>query len=386
MSLLWLFPAGLAALAALLLPLLIHLARRDQQQRIDFAALRWLSAQPRPRRRIRFDEWPLLLVRLLLLALLAVLLARPALSGWVDAAPRVAVLPGVDVAALRSDKDNDRTQWLWLAPGFPAINERGNTPATPQPVASLVRELDATLPAQAPLTIVVPAVLDGWDAERAQLSRRVQWQVVDAPAAASTVTPAKPPVLQVRHDADAASGLRYMHAVQQAWHPQTALDSGNDTQAFTAKDHVVRLWLSSNPLPPELIAWAGNGGRLLVDARTPVPANTQRLSLWRDDATDGLLLERISTGDGQWLRWASALDPALIPALLDPSFPSQLQLHLQPAPTPRRALAESLHPDTGGAAYPQPARELAPGLVLAIALLFLLERWLASAPRRRRPA
>ena len=78
MTVLWLFPAGLAALAALLLPLLIHLARRDQQQLIDFAALRWLAAKPRPRHRIRFDEWPLLLVRLLLLALLAGLLARPA--------------------------------------------------------------------------------------------------------------------------------------------------------------------------------------------------------------------------------------------------------------------------------------------------------------------
>ncbi len=386
MSLLWLFPAGLAALVALLLPLLIHLARRDQQQRIDFAALHWLSAQPRPRRRIRFDEWPLLLVRLLLLALLAVLLARPALSGWVDATPRVAVLPGVDVTALRNHKNNDRAQWLWLAPGFPVINERDNAPATPQPVASLVRELDATLPAQAPLTIVVPAVLDGWDAERAQLSRRVHWQVVDAPAPAGTVTPANPPVVQVRHDADAASSLRYVRAVQQAWHPQAALDSGSDTLPFTGNDRTVRLWLSSKPLPSELTAWAGNGGRLLADARTPVPADAQRQPIWRDDATGALLLERISTGDGQWLRWASALDPALMPALLDPTFPSQLQRHLQPVPTPRRALAENLHPDTGGAAYPQPARELAPWLVLAIALLFLLERWLASAPRRRRPA
>ena len=55
MSLAWLFPAGLAALASLLLPLLIHLARRDEQRLLDFAALRWLAARPRPRRRIRFE-------------------------------------------------------------------------------------------------------------------------------------------------------------------------------------------------------------------------------------------------------------------------------------------------------------------------------------------
>jgi hypothetical protein len=76
-----LFPLGLAALAAGLLPLLIHLARRHPYTPLDFAALRWLRAQIRPRQRIRFDDWPLLLVRLLLLAALALLLARPALTG-----------------------------------------------------------------------------------------------------------------------------------------------------------------------------------------------------------------------------------------------------------------------------------------------------------------
>ncbi len=64
-------PAALAALVALLLPLLLHLARRDATRPTPFAALRWLRERPRPRRRLRFDDWPLLLVRLLLLALLA---------------------------------------------------------------------------------------------------------------------------------------------------------------------------------------------------------------------------------------------------------------------------------------------------------------------------
>ncbi|TQT81878.1 hypothetical protein DB758_11845, partial [Xanthomonas perforans] len=51
MNLLLLFPTGLAALAALLLPLLIHLARRSEHRPTDFAALRWLRALPRPRHR-----------------------------------------------------------------------------------------------------------------------------------------------------------------------------------------------------------------------------------------------------------------------------------------------------------------------------------------------
>ncbi|MEG2981926.1 MAG: BatA domain-containing protein, partial [Stenotrophomonas sp.] len=158
MSLLWLFPAGFIALAALLLPLLIHLARRSEQRIIDFAALRWLSAKPRPRRRIRFDEWPLLLLRLLLLAFLAVLLARPALMGVPDTQQRVAVLPGVDLAAAQRAVGNADAQWLWLAPGFPRI-DKSAAPQGPQPVSSLLRELDAALPIDAALTVVVPSVL-----------------------------------------------------------------------------------------------------------------------------------------------------------------------------------------------------------------------------------
>ena len=101
MNLAFLLPAAFAALAALLLPLLIHLARRSEQRPTDFAALRWLRAKPKPRRRIRFDEWPLLVARLLLLAALVLLLARPVLFGSAGDAPWVAVVPGVDYFELK---------------------------------------------------------------------------------------------------------------------------------------------------------------------------------------------------------------------------------------------------------------------------------------------
>ena len=77
MNLLLLFPLGLAALAAWALPLLLHLVRREQQTPTDFAALRWLAIRAKPRTRLRFDERLLLIVRLVLIAALALLLARP---------------------------------------------------------------------------------------------------------------------------------------------------------------------------------------------------------------------------------------------------------------------------------------------------------------------
>ena len=61
MTPLLLAPLGLAALAALIVPLLIHLRRRTEEVPLDFAAMRWLEALPKPRRRLRFDE---LLLRL----------------------------------------------------------------------------------------------------------------------------------------------------------------------------------------------------------------------------------------------------------------------------------------------------------------------------------
>ncbi|WP_282275875.1 BatA domain-containing protein [Stenotrophomonas sp. PS02297] len=378
MSLVWLFPAGLAALAALLLPLLIHLARRDEQRLIDFAALRWLAARPRPRRRIRFDEWPLLLVRLLLLALLAVLLARPALEGVEDDTPRIAVAPGVDLAAVRAIVDADKSRWLWLAPGFPALDAPA-APLPPQPLASLLRELDAALPPKAPLTVVVPTALDGLDAQRPQLSRTVRWQVIETASPAATATLPAAPRLHIRHDETGAAALPWLRAVGQAWN--TPVDIADDNHAF-ADDGDVRVWLSAKPVPDALQGWARDGGRLLVDARAPLPDTAQRLPLWRDDG-GAPVIEQVDGAHAHWLRWAAPLQPATMPVLLDAGFPQRLRGLLQAPPAPTRALATAMQPDAGAAAWPQPAYEPVPWLAAAIALLFLLERWLASARRRR---
>lgn len=263
MSLALLLPAGLAALAALLLPLLIHLARRSEQRITDFAALRWLAAKPRPRRKRRFDERLLLCLRLLLLAALALLLARPVLSGRPDATPWLVAAPGVPAASARDAAGGDRDVRLrWLAPGFPGLDRPA--PAAPVPVASLLRELDATLPAGTPLTVLVPAVLDGADAQRPRLSREVDWRIVadaapsDAGAAAGvaatdardraagsgdpaasapvssgevpTLPPTAPPPLRlaVRHAPD-APGVRYLRAAGIAWRAEaTAGRAGGD--------------------------------------------------------------------------------------------------------------------------------------------------------------
>ncbi len=385
MNLVWLFPAGLAALAALLLPLLIHLARRSEHHLLDFAALRWLQAKARPRQRIRLDEWPLLLVRLLLLALLALLLARPALTGVPDTQPRIAVVPGLDISAVRQQLDAPDARWLWLAPGFPAL-DTAPAPGAGQPISSLLRELDAQLPAGGQLTVIVPAVLDGVDAQRPRLSREVQWQVLpsDPPADAIPARPA--PTLVIRHDETASPALRYLRAASAAWRPQETAPSVDvaavgqplDTTSLAAGN--VLVWLAASAPPPDVRQWVEDGGTLLLDARAPHDGLTFFATGWVDAAEP--LLQQARDGNGRVLRFTRELVPAAMPALLDADFPQQLRAQLQPVAAPARADAAAHAPLRSDISWRQSPRELAPALLWLIALLFALERWMATSARR----
>ncbi len=66
---------GLGLVAA---PIIIHLLSRRQYQRLPWAATRFLlEAEKKNRRRVRFEQWLLVALRCLAMALLALLVARP---------------------------------------------------------------------------------------------------------------------------------------------------------------------------------------------------------------------------------------------------------------------------------------------------------------------
>lgn len=392
MSLALLFPAGLAALAALLVPLLLHLARRSEQRVTAFAALRWLAADPRPRRKRRFDERLLLLLRLLLLAALALLLAQPVLHGAPDRTPWVVAAPGVQAAAARAAAGRQPARLHWLSPGFPALD--APPPRTPQPLASLLRELDMRLPAGTPLTVLVPAVLDGADAERPRLSRAVDWRVVPAaPGRVATTGALPPPVLDVRAPAD-APGLPYLRAAGVAWRAQ-ATGAAASTGQVRIADPAQPLppptpalaWLAPGPLPDAVRAWVRAGGHALLADATQAPELSSAATVaWRD-AQGAPLVTAVALGRGRLLRFTRPLTPSAMPGLLDADFPARLRALFDPAPAaPTRVSARVYAPTTGAPPWPQPPRPLAPWLLGAIAVLFALERWLASAPRREAAA
>ena len=376
-----LLPAALGALAAVLIPLVIHVARRTESRLIDFAALRWLDPRPKPRRRLQLDERVLLAVRLLLLIAIAVFLARPVLWGVHDTRPVVAVAPGVEAAAIAL-AERDDARLVWLAPGFPAIG--GLTPGAPANPVSLIRQLDAELAPGTPLSLVVPATLDGADAERPRLSRRVAWRVSSQePARAAPPRPAAAPPLQVRYAPEAADGVRYFRAAATAW---TAPEA---RPAFTAapvdgpidRDAPYLVWLAAGPLPGPITDWIRSGGTALVshDARAPVEGTTT--VVWRDAVGEPLALAA-RLGQGRVIRLTRPLRPAAIPQLLEPDFPDALARMLAPPPAPARVGAVDHAPLSGVAAYPRPPLDLRPWLALLIALIFAVERWLATRPAR----
>ncbi|HEL2980415.1 TPA: BatA domain-containing protein [Stenotrophomonas maltophilia] len=367
-----LFPLGLAALAAWLLPLLIHLARRHPYTPLDFAALRWLRAQIRPRQRIRFDDWSLLLVRLLLLAALALLLARPALTGPapVNTAWTV-VAPGLDAMALRGTAEEGN--WHWLAAGFPTIDQA--PPVSSASLPSLLRELDAQLPAGTALTVHVPDPLPSLDGARLQLSREVQWRPQPMPIAKRHPAAASPR-LRV-HVGTSSAAQHWLDALQRAWGAQAAL-SPLSADALPELGET-GVWGRSEPLPANWQGWLRDGGHVLAASKPGAEANV----LLRD-ANGAPLLWHQRIGQGHLLSLPGDWNAASNAALRDPQLPRALLLALQPPASPRLGDARDQAPRA--AALPSttpPVREPTPWLLLSVVLLFALERWMASSARRR---
>ncbi len=386
MNLALLVPGALTALAALLIPLLIHLSRRSEQRPTDFAALRWISAQLRPRRKIVFQEILLLLLRLLLLAALALFLAQPVSKQTPAPAHWVMVVPGADINAAKNSVLEKKSEWHWLSPGFPAFDDKPLTKNLN--LGSLLRELDAQLPANTSLTVFVPEQISGLDGERIKLSRQVDWKIVPGPMPIISVEEDKSPIrLAIRYDqahAEASIYFRAAHATWQGERKASEKDSldANALSAALKPDRNALIWLSAGPLPNEIHEWVRKGGTVIVSKETLVPEIKSGVPIWRNEQGK-VLISATSMGQGRILQWQQVLKPDAMPELLDASFPSRIQSLLSAAPElPTRALATSQKPLTGAKAFPEAPMSLQLWLALFIAALFLLERWLANAPRR----
>jgi len=393
-----LVPGALAALAALILPLLIHLSRRSEQRPTDFAALRWISAQLRPRRKLVFQEILLLLLRLLLLIAMAFFLAQPVSMQAVSPDHWVMVVPGADIKAAKLLSSEKTAKWHWLAPGFPDYEHKpADADLTDLPVGSLLRDLDSVLPAGTKITVLVPEQLSGLDGERIKLSRKIDWQILPGSltAAASQASRKAPNNLQddgrihlaIRYDNEHADSAIYFKASHAAWQSELAgnkkdaLDIAG-TSSSLKPDRTALIWLASGELPGNIRDWISRGGSIVVARETLVPELKTAIPAWRNE--NGDILARIATlGNGRVLQWQKTLRPDALPELLNADFPAHLKTLLLAKPVePTRGMAISQAPLTGNMAWPQAPQSLQNWFALLIVLLFALERWLANAPRR----
>lgn len=377
MSVTLLLPAALGALAAILAPLAIHIARSTETRTIDFAALRWLNPGPKPVRRLRIDELWLLAVRIALVVAVALFLARPVLWDAPDSQPVVAVSPEIDPGSIEDLKGRR----VWLAPGFPGLH--APAPVTSNNVSSLIRQLDAETPVKTQITLIVPSDLNGVDAERPRLSRQVDWLVAPSLERPTSAIRREPLPLTVRYAAGAEDGVRYFRAAATAWTQPgqpPALDARPADQPLPARTRYL-VWLSSAPMSAAILEWIEQGGVALLSHDTPSPVDGVRRVTWRDALGEPLATAG-QFGQGRVLQLTRQLEPAAMPQLVEAGFPDALSRMLDPLPAPARVAAVDHAPTTGAMAYrPQPS-DLRPWFALLIALIFLAERWLATRRRR----
>lgn len=382
MSITWAAPLALAALAAVLVPIAIHLLRRAEHRTTPFAALRYLRATGLPRRRLRIAEPALLALRCALVAAAALLLAQPLLERpGARARHVVAIVPPATTAAARTRiAFSGTTEARWLAPGFPPASEA--VPSGTQPTASLLRELDYSLPAGSRLDVVLPEIVAGLDAERPRLSRAIGWHVVPA-LVSRAAEPAAPRrrrlVLDMAPDSPARGHLAAAVAGWRARGDEAELVEHAPSQALPLDATLVRL---GAPLDGNLRRWVETGGTALV---APDPDPVGRVIARRADGTP-LVRER-RAGRGRIVALSVPFEPAALPALLDADFPERLARWIDgDSPAPDVARADASRPGRGGIAPKPPAEPLARVLALLVAALFAIERAWASGLRRRRLA
>ncbi len=329
-----LHPAALWTLAAVALPLAIHLWRLPPRT-VRLGSLRFLENIPRrPWRNLRWRELLLLGTRLGLLAALSLLLAAPRWLVPPPAGPRRWAL--LDPTAAPAGESLARWQAARragyephrLAPGFPAA---GDVPSPDDGAAapdlwSLLREADAELPAGSTLAVFSPARLAALRGTRPSLGHcKVEWvqtpavgdaahtwvarasgrQVIegrsDARATEFTVRPAgEPPLISpavsvlILHDDEHAADARYVEAAVRAAADSSGFPVNVQNRDITPDvDNAAvtdwTFWLSTRPVSegllaraPRLVAYAGGdavaaGGWIVA----PADETADGVRLWK---------------------------------------------------------------------------------------------------------
>ncbi len=399
-------PLGLLALGALLAPILIHLVRRPLRH-VRIGSLRFLPAEQRQVRSLRWHEWLLLALRCALLAALVLALAG---VRWQPDAPAPArwllLVPGTKLdATSRAEWDRRRAEGFeprQLSHGFPAATTPPDYSAHADVDAwSLLREIDSRLPAGSRAIVFGPTWSTQFRGARPALAHvEVSWrQTPDDPPALTSAGSARVGLVA---SPDRAPDARYLRAALAAIGATVVTDD--------APEWIFQL--GDVALPP---AWAERmpqGAHLVTDAPNLAPAIgvtrwfemgagairlRQRVALEagvpmrRDSAGEPWFTEE-RKGAGRHWRFAFRFHPDWSDWPLESAFPAWWRTQLQPLPDTALTIAPAVAtprfaPATAATAPSPPGYgriDLRAWCWLLAVALFVLERALSGSARRRR--
>lgn len=422
----FLSPLWLAALAALTLPLLIHLLSRGERRRIRVGSTRLLREAARHQaRRLRPTRLLLLAVRCLLLAALALALAEPRLARepaprpdvtWVVVDPEVTALDDPQLAGTLAAALDEAETKSWLVDGLPEIDADQAPPAEQKAdLWSLLREIDTSMPPGAMLEIFAVDRLDRLRGERPTLRRPLRWHL--APVETGDLASGEPP--RKESPPIRAALLAAPERAADAALVRAALDAASHSLGRELLDAplaeaelVVRL--DPSPMPEDVLAAVRGGAVLIRDGsdefvtlpgevgrvtprepgaapftahrRAALPPRPDALVEWTDgEGAAWLDVSRVGAG------WSYRVHGRFHPRWTDlvdrPAFPiwwrALLARHL-PEASPR-----SVEASAGGQGRPRVEIGKPPLTTrhttspeqlawLVVALAFLAERWLAT--------
>jgi hypothetical protein len=342
-------PGLLAGLAALAIPVVIHLISRSRGRRVligNIALVR--SARRRLVHQLRITQWPLLLVRLALLALAALILGRLAAPGLQELSGNTAyVTPAWLTATDRSVLTGLEGQYETikvLAPGYPDPKD-ASIPDVPYDLWPLLAERLSVVHHAGEVHVYSTGRLGEFGALEPPLQQNITWHVAEAGSGA--VAPPTPRVLVLGGTGQDPRTV----AVEQA------------LQAITRHRLPGLDWQLA---PPD-----GAGPDPVYDAVIWCPEKAPP-EAWRRTFTNA---RWIDLNDNPWrFDWQAAEFPQrLLEALLKPE---QVLQNWSGAPIAIRREDQSANALVDLQQLPQ--RSLQTGLALILILLWGLERWLSE--------
>lgn len=291
-------PLWLAGIAALLVPLVLHLWNRRPTQVVRVGSLRGLSGPPGPRAfGRRLNDVPLLLLRLAILAAVVLALAGLAVARRGAAAEQRHVLLvdpallgdslGVYADPLVDSLRRAGTPLHLLAMGFPELGDARAETARRPGMWALLRQLDDTLPPGSTVTVLAAPEAGGVGPMRPALRSAFQFRRPDiaSPSEVGALHRADLELLADR-SADTVSleiivgegfaGDAGLTAA--AW--SAAMEAAGDgpphvviravEDESTTPNPAVIIWLADQSVPREVLDQVGAGG-ILVQIITAAP-------------------------------------------------------------------------------------------------------------------